>query len=263
MGQIKIVFFDIDGTLVSFETHCVPHSTLEAVHEMRQKGVKVYIATGRPMQFIDNLGALEYDGMITVTGAHCFTREGQIISHCPVPKESVSRVVKYLEKGEDAYPVIFVSTDNLFITEIDENVKEVLSLLNLKTPPIGRASRAEREDVLQMISFFKADREKVLMDELMPDCTSMRWHPLFTDVITGKVDKAVGIDNVLAYERLGLEEAIVFGDGGNDMSMLTHVKHSVAMGNACDELKAVATYVTDSVDNDGVAKALKQFGLID
>lgn len=263
MGQIKIVFFDIDGTLVSFETHRVPVSTLEAVHEMRQKGVKVYIATGRPLQFIDNLGVLEYDGMITVTGAHCFTREGRVISHSPVPKESVKRVVEYLEREDDAYPVIFVSTDNLFVTKINKNVNEVLSLLNLNTPPVGLASSAEREDVLQMISFFKADREEALMKELMPDCTSMRWHPLFTDVIASNVDKAVGIDKVLAYEGLNIEQAMAFGDGGNDVSMLAHVKYGVAMGNACEELKVVASYVTDTVDDDGVVKALKLFGLID
>ena len=73
MGKIKAVFFDIDGTLVSFKTHRIPQSTLDAVAALRSRGIKVYIATGRPVPFIDNLGELEYDGMITVTGAHCFT----------------------------------------------------------------------------------------------------------------------------------------------------------------------------------------------
>ena len=77
MGKIKAVFFDIDGTLVSFKTHRIPQSTLDAVAALRSRGIKVYIATGRPVPFIDNLGELEYDGMITVTGAHCFTRGGE------------------------------------------------------------------------------------------------------------------------------------------------------------------------------------------
>ena len=81
MGKIKAVFFDIDGTLVSFKTHRIPQSTLDAVAALRSRGIKVYIATGRPVPFIDNLGELEYDGMITVTGAHCFTRGGEIIFH--------------------------------------------------------------------------------------------------------------------------------------------------------------------------------------
>ena len=59
MGKIKAVFFDIDGTLVSFKTHRIPQSTLDAVAALRSRGIKVYIATGRPVPFIDNLGELE------------------------------------------------------------------------------------------------------------------------------------------------------------------------------------------------------------
>ena len=62
----KIIFFDIDGTLVSFKTHNIPQSTLDAVHRIREKGVKVWIATGRPVPFINNLGTLEYDGIMSV-----------------------------------------------------------------------------------------------------------------------------------------------------------------------------------------------------
>ena len=186
--------------------------------------------------------------MITVTGAHCFTRGGEIIFHRPVSAESVERVVEYLTHGADAYPVIFVCSDEMFITELNEDVDAVSRLLDIKMPTVR---------------FFKADREPHFMTELMPDCTSMRWHPFFTDVIAGGVDKSVGIDKVLAYEGLSLDEAMAFGDGGNDVTMLSHVPYGIAMGNACDELKRVAAYVTDSVDEDGVEKALRHFGLID
>ena len=262
MGKIKAVFFDIDGTLVSFKTHRIPQSTLDAVAALRSRGIKVYIATGRPVPFIDNLGELEYDGMITVTGAHCFTRGGEIIFHRAVSTGSVERVVEHLTHGTDAYPVIFVCSDEMFITELNEDVDAVARLLDIKMPTVRPASYARGKDVLQLISFFKADREPHFMTELMPDCTSMRWHPFFTDVIAG-VDKSVGIDKVLAYEGLSLDEAMAFGDGGNDVTMLSHVPYGIAMGNACDELKRVAAYVTDSVDEDGVEKALRHFGLID
>ena len=73
--MLKAVFFDIDGTLVSFKTHRVPQSTLDAVSRIRQQGVKVFIATGRPLPFINNLAELEYDGIMSVNGACCFTKE--------------------------------------------------------------------------------------------------------------------------------------------------------------------------------------------
>ena len=62
--KTKAVFFDLDGTLVSFRTHRIPQSTLEAVSRLRAEGVKVFIATGRPMPFINNLEGLEYYGII-------------------------------------------------------------------------------------------------------------------------------------------------------------------------------------------------------
>ena len=261
-GNVSIVFFDIDGTLVSFKTHRIPQSTLDAVAAVRSRGIKVYIATGRPLPFIDNLGRLEYDGMVTVTGAHCFTRGGKVIYHHPVPAEDVERVVAYLEDGRDAYPVIFVCEEDMFVTEVNADVEEIARLLDIRMPQICPASYARGKNVLQLISFFGVDREPDMMSRLMPGCVSMRWHPLFTDVIAGGVSKSVGIDHVLAYEGIPLAEAMAIGDGGNDVAMVKHVPYGVAMGNACDTLKAVAAYVTDSVDDDGVAKALRHFGLI-
>ena len=80
--MIKAVFFDIDGTLVPFKSHSVPESTRNAISTIRKKGIKVFICTGRPIQFIDNLEGVEYDGMVTVTGALCIDAEGNVIGSC-------------------------------------------------------------------------------------------------------------------------------------------------------------------------------------
>lgn len=261
MGEIKAVFLDIDGTLVSFKTHRIPRSALDAVSVVRDRGIKVYIATGRPVPFIDNLDGLECDGMVTVTGAHCFTRGGEVIFHRAISEASVRRVVEHLAHGEDAYPVIFVCDDEMFVTEINEEVETMARLLHIKIPPVRTASHALGKDVLQLISFFRAARERRFMSALMPDCTSMRWHPSFTDIIAGDVDKGVGIGKVLDYEGISPDEAMAFGDGGNDVPMLSRVKYGVAMGDACDKLKSVAACVTGTVDEDGVAEALRRFGL--
>lgn len=69
--MVKAIFFDIDGTLVSFETHKIPASTQEALKTLRDKGIKIFIATGRPQCLINNLGDLEFDGYITVNGSYC------------------------------------------------------------------------------------------------------------------------------------------------------------------------------------------------
>ena len=66
--MIKAVFFDIDGTLVSFKTHKLPDSTVRALDLLREKGIKVFIATGRQLQSINNLGTQEFDGYVTLKG---------------------------------------------------------------------------------------------------------------------------------------------------------------------------------------------------
>ena len=72
--MVKAIFFDIDGTLVSFQTHTVPESTREALRLLREKGIKVFIATGRPKTLMmDAVGDLDFDGYVTLNGAHCFT----------------------------------------------------------------------------------------------------------------------------------------------------------------------------------------------
>ena len=72
--MIKALFFDIDGTLVSFRTHEIPESTVNALEEVKKQGLKVYISTGRPLSIITNLGQIQHliDGYITTNGAYCF-----------------------------------------------------------------------------------------------------------------------------------------------------------------------------------------------
>ena len=78
--MIKAVFFDIDGTLVSFKTHVVPKSTLHAIELLKKKGIKVFIATGRHRRSINNLGDLEFDGYVTLNGGYVFAGKDDVIS---------------------------------------------------------------------------------------------------------------------------------------------------------------------------------------
>ena len=103
--------------------------------------------------------------------------------------------------------------------------------------------------------------EQVFLD-VMPHCVSTRWHPEGVDIIPAGDGKAAGIRATLDRYGLGREEIIAFGDGINDRSMLAMAGVSVAMGNAVQEVKDEADFVTDSVEEDGVCRALRHFGLL-
>ena len=254
--MIKAIFFDIDGTLVSFKTHQIPQSTLDAVHRVRQEGVKVFIATGRPIPFVNNLGKLEYDGIMSVSGGSCVTREGEVICRDTIEQEDLQRLIDYHK--EHPMPIAFASDDDIFITEMNKTTEEVYKLLDIKNYGQIRSVEACLDmEVMQIIAFFRQEEESYIMKHILPHCDAYRWHPAFIDAVRKGVSKATGVDLMLKHYGIRLDEALVFGDGGNDIAMLDHVPHSVAMGNASDEVKRHARYVTDTVDNDGIAKFLE------
>lgn len=260
--MVKAIFFDIDGTLVSFKTHTIPESTRQTLQQLRQQGIKVFIATGRPkMLMMDAVGDIEFDGYITLNGAHCFTSSHEDIFKKGISREDIERLVNY-HHAHPEIPFVFASGDRWFITSIDASVEEVGRLIEIDTPPVEPIEHALQEDVLQIMGYFNKEQEKEIFDHVLLGCEPMRWNPLFTDIIASGNSKSMGIDKVLEHYGINLEETMAFGDGGNDIPMLRHVKFGVAMGNAAPEVQASADYVTTSVDEDGITHALKHFEVI-
>lgn len=257
MIMTKIIFFDIDGTLVSFNTHTIPQSTFDAISAVRRKGVKVWIATGRPMPFINNLGGLEYDGVISATGAHCQTRDGEVIFSKPVDKADIQRMIDHQHKTGMA--VAYAGNEMAIMTApggITEKAKEVFGLLDIPLPELHDPREALGFDVMEVIAFFTAEEAPHMMNDVLKGCSDARWHPDFVDCVAKGSNKADGIDRVIAHYGFDISETMAFGDGGNDIPMLRHAAIGVAMGNASDEVKGAADIVTSSVDDDGVARIL-------
>ena len=100
------------------------------------------------------------------------------------------------------------------------------------------------------------------MDSVMPHSNSSRWTPLFADVNFQGISKKTGVERFCNHFGIERGETMSFGDGGNDKTMLLYTGIGVAMGNANLELKAIADYITDDVDNDGIWNALKYFQVI-
>ena len=76
--MIKAIFFDIDGTLVSFKNNQIPASTIESLKKLKEKGIKIFVATGRGKDGLDILDEIEFDGYITLNGQYCYV-DNQII----------------------------------------------------------------------------------------------------------------------------------------------------------------------------------------
>ena len=262
MAQRYALFFDIDGTLVSFKTHEIPPSAILALTQAKANGSRVYIATGRPPIIITNLGAIAHliDGYITTNGALCYVGDEMVCCQ-PIAKNDVMTCVD--DAREKGYSLIVVGRKDVAVLDptgdVDRIFRQMLAVKNLdKASPLDVVLQ---QDILQLTPFFPADYEPQLMARL-PQCVSGRWHPEFTDITANGADKGKGIVAMARHEGFDVSRTMAFGDGGNDTSMILQAGIGVAMGNAIDELKRQADYVTAPVDDDGVLHALRHFGVV-
>ena len=256
------LFFDIDGTLVSFRTHEIPESTVRALTQAKANGSQIFIATGRPPMIITNLGAIRHliDGFITINGALCFIGREQVCCH-PIPHEDVMTCLK--DSQDKGYGLILISRDKAAVLDptgsVDRIFRQYLNVKEFSTP--SPLEEVLSQDILQLTAFFDADYEKQMLRR-MPDCVSGRWHPEFTDITANGADKGKGILAMARHEGFNPDRTIAFGDGGNDTSMILQAGIGIAMGNAIDDLKRQADYVTTTVDDDGILNALRHFGVV-
>lgn len=256
------LFFDIDGTLVSFQTHRIPDSTVEALERAKTCGHRIYIATGRPMAIVNNLSQIEHliDGYITTNGAYSFVGD-ELVACNPIPREDVDYALAEA-KAQD-FAMIISGRQGFGLWNAKPIVKQLfVDGLGVDADTLSLdVDAALQGEVLELTPFVTHDQELRLMAG-MPASQSARWHPLFCDVTSKQADKGQALLAMARHEGFALEQTIAFGDGGNDISIVKTAGIGVAMGNANEELKAVADYVTTAVDEDGIMNALKKFEVI-
>ena len=167
------------------------------------------------------------------------------------------------DSKEKGYSLIVVGQRDVAVLDPTGDVNRIFRQM-LAVKNLDKASPLEevlQQDILQLTPFFPADYEPTLMAR-MPQCISGRWHPEFTDITANGADKGKGILAIARHEGFNPSHTVAFGDGGNDTSMILQAGIGIAMGNAIDELKQQADYVTTSVDDNGILNALRHFDVI-
>ena len=261
--DIKAAFFDVDGTLLSFKTHEVPESTKKAIEQLKENGVKVFVATGRsPKAFerVKQLIDIDFDGYVYLNGQYVIV-DDKVIHNKALNKESIKKLMPYIEDKEIA--VHFAELDYGYMNFENDRVRELNELLGstVQREYLKDTSRAFDNETYQLSVYITEDEEDDFFNNV-DGLKAVRWNHLFCDVIPEDGGKPNGIQAILDNFGFTRDQAIAFGDGGNDTDMLKHVGLGIAMGNAVDEAKNVADHVTDSVDNEGIHKALVKFKLV-
>lgn len=261
--MIKAAFFDVDGTLVSFRQKMISDQLRADLLALQAQGIKIVISTGRPRQVLDQSGMLRdvsFDAYVTLNGQFCYNRE-EIYRDEPICREDIEHAYRILRENP-GMAALMAGADGSYINQVTDRAREIFRFLHTEMYDVRPSEWVLTHKIYQFVPLVTQEEEKLFFSA-MPHCTHTRWHPEGVDIIPAGDGKADGIRATMDYYGLRAGEIMAFGDGENDATMLQMAGIGVAMGNAIDELKAVADYVTASVEEDGVSQALRHFGLLD
>lgn len=259
--RCEALFFDVDGTLKGF-AGVVPPSAVEALRIAHARGIRLFVASGRlPAQIAEAVEGLPFDGYVACNGACCFDGAWQPLARTALPRADVERLVARLKEGRGP-TVTFMYGDRMAASRADEEVEALMKHCGVDPPCVEEPCRALREEVYQASLFVGPEEERRLMDELLPGCIASRWHPAFADVNARGCDKRSGMERMLKHFGISAERTMAFGDGGNDIPMLRAAAVGVAMGGAAAEVRLAADWVTSAPEEEGIARALRRYGVI-
>lgn len=258
MEQIKIAFFDIDGTLIDMEKKVITERTLEALRRLKERGVLLCLATGRGPLTLPHFDGVEFDAFLTFNGSYCFDREGTIYSN-PLPREDVKTIVQ--NAASIHRPVSLATKDRMLANGKDEDLIEYYSFAKREVEVSDDFEEAMEDEVYQiMLGCRRADYPLLLQGTRRARITA--WWDRAVDIIPADGGKGEAIRRILSFYHLDRSSALAFGDGDNDIEMLQAVDYGVAMGNASEGLKAVARDICASVSRDGVYHYCLDHGLL-
>lgn len=265
MTKPKLIFFDIDGTIIwsrDDQINVMPESAGAAMRALRKNGHKLIVCSGRCMRFIQLTFPGLFDGFIATNGTHV-EYQGEVLYDRTLDLHTMKRLIHTADQL--SMGIIFGAQQTGWPYHVEEKILNAFEAHFPDGPFLQRSWRLEeiRPNMLDVFYRQPADIEacrKLLGDEFV---FNTHGDTLTADVSIRACDKATGVD--LMIRRLGFNTAdtIAIGDGYNDITMLERVGYGIAMGNAVPELKAKASYITDPIFSDGLSHAFAHLGLIE
>ncbi|MEG0377700.1 MAG: Cof-type HAD-IIB family hydrolase [Eubacterium sp.] len=258
--EIRVAFFDIDGTLASHMIRSenflerVPESARKTLKQLSENDVLPVIVTGRERsvikQFVKDLGM---DTYIAANG-QSITYKGEEIYKNLLEPAVILEALRQLESITDVSVVLETARGNVLCQSGHGKAFHFIEDIE------RHKERAADYEVYQIAIIGEELREKIHIK--IEGMKTKIVAPIVMDILPEAISKASAIKKMLSLLGLEKSNAIAFGDEENDTEMFDAVSYTVAMGNAIEALKKKATYVTDTVDDDGVYKACLHLGLI-
>ena len=260
--MIKAIFSDIDQTLYSHKTKQVPISAVNAVKDIQAKGIKFFLCSGRNAYLIRKSGIYDYvtpDGIVTMNGAQALIGEESIFLH-PIPEEVVDALVKFAKRLR--FGLTLIEEKEGHINMIDERVISAHEKYGTRFPQ-PRTFKDHYDRVVYQAIAYCDDFDESLFLPHLKHCKTARWDEYAVYIMPKDCDKSRGAEATLHHYGWDMKDCLCIGDDNNDIEMIQKAGVGVAMGNALKSVKKYADFVTSDIDEDGFAKAMLHYGLID
>lgn len=262
----KLVAIDLDGTLLNNE-HTVSNETKIAISKLVMTDTKVVFASGRAtsgilhiLEKLEITNQLEY--IICFNGSKTINIKTNEILDQNILQGSDLKHIHQLAKDNNCFCYAYNNTD-IFTDNMNEYI-ELEAIKNKLVPQKKDFSLIPNDtDILKIIiadTTEKLDQlEKRIPLEIKQKYSVVRSHYNNLEFLSPSANKAIALENLSNKLGIHLDEVIAIGDAGNDINMIKLAGLGIAMGNAFDNVKEVADYITDTNDNNGVAKVIEKF----
>lgn len=261
----KILFFDIDGTLVTAPPCTIPESTAQAITQARKNGHLCFINTGRIRVIIPkDLLTLGFDGYVCGCGTQIYMN-GQLLFSQSIPHDQCVDIVKKLRQFH--IPTYFERCDAI-LYDGEPHHHPVFPMIRKMAPTENIAEytgeKAATYTFDKYLVSIEPDSDRAGFEKYVKENDMICFdhgHDVW-EVTLAKYTKATGIQFLLDHLGMSLEDSFAFGDSTNDLAMLKYAGTSIAMGNSMPEIFPFCTYRTTGITDNGIWNAMKHFQLI-
>lgn len=263
MTDPKYIFLDIDMTIWDRDLN-IPASTKEAIARTQERGNRVFINTGRSRSNVtdERLMEIPWDGLVCACGGH-IEMGGKVLREVTMPYETITKALRLFR--EHGMPIVIEGRDLHFIDMDEFPDDEYVGFLWDRLGDCARPiSALTPDDVVNKFSANISSPEDLAAceAELGDDLAFIDHNGKVVEVIPKGLSKAAGIRWLMEDLSIAPENIYAAGDGMNDYEMIAFATHSIAMGNAVPAIKGIAEYVTAPIDENGIYRAFKHYGLL-
>ena len=259
-----VIFFDIDGTLIDEKSLILPQSTCDAIHALAANGHIPVVNTGRPYSHLDpRIRALPFSGWICAGGQEVLLQDRWLKKQC-IDNALLPELIELVRRHN--LQVVYEAEGGFYLDETHPyqhpEIAFQCDLIRRNGGYVRNLEDGIEHDFVKFCTFDAPGCQRMEFIQTVQDrCVCIQRRGRVELLVKGN-SKAAGLQMVLQELGCPMEDTMAFGDSANDLPMLETVAIGICMGGGAPEAKAAADYVTCAVLEDGIAHALRHYGLL-